>query len=559
MLITLMVQNFAIIDNLTIDFKNGLTIITGETGAGKSLIIDAIGLLLGERSSTTMIRSGFSKATVEGVFNHYSPKVAELLDLFGIEQNLEKELIIKKEIYATGKSTSRINGSFVTINQLSQITELLADIHTQEDTKKLFDTHSYLDFIESPSSKILLEAYSNAYLAYQHSLNSYEKLKQKARDVHDEIDFMRFRRDELLKADLKLMEENEIEEELQTLNNFENIYLNLTSIKERFEANNIIDTLYDTNQKLEQLTKFSLQYEGKFKKIEDIYYELEDFISDINSSISRLEFDENRLNQLNERSNFLHDLKRRYRKSIPELITYLNELDEQLIQIDQYDDLLIECHQKLKKDYEALVEVAMLLTFERKKNAKVLQESIKVTLTELHLSKVQIEIVFEKNNFKNEFYATIFKVNGVDEVNILVSFNPGEPLKELSKIASGGEMSRVMLALKTHLLTNMELSTMIFDEIDQGVSGVVAEAIANKLKMISQNTQVLAISHLPIVASAADYHLHIMKKIVNERTITCFEELSFSKRLQEIAKMIAPSSDNKNVQDLALSMIKKWQ
>ena len=174
MLITLMVQNFAIIDNLTIDFKNGLTIITGETGAGKSLIIDAIGLLLGERSSTTMIRSGFSKATVEGVFNHYSPKVAELLDLFGIEQNLENELIIKKEIYATGKSTSRINGSFVTINQLSQITELLADIHTQEDTKKLFDTHSYLDFIESSSSKILLEAYSNAYLAYQHSLNSYE-------------------------------------------------------------------------------------------------------------------------------------------------------------------------------------------------------------------------------------------------------------------------------------------------------------------------------------------------------------------------------------------------
>lgn len=557
MLTTLMVQNFAIIDNLTIDFKNGLTIITGETGAGKSLIIDAIGLLLGDRSSATMIRSGFNKATVEGIFNQYSQKVANLLDSFGIEHDND-ELIIKKEILASGKSTSRVNGSFVTINQLTQITELLADVHTQDDTKKMFDSHSYLDLIESNESKILLESYTKVYSSYQQSLKSYEKLKQKTRDILAEIDFMRFRKEELQKADLKVNEENMIEEELQTLNNFENIYLNLTSIKEQFKVNNIIDTLYYVNQNLEQLSRYSNLYEEKFKKIENIYYELEDFINDINTLINHLEFDENRLNVLNERSNYLHDLKRRYRKSIPELIEYLDELKQQINQIDQYDDLLIECHQKVKKDYDALVEVASLLTFERKKNAKICTENILQTLSELHLEKVQIEITFTKIDLKNEFYATPFKPSGIDEVNILISFNVGEPLKELAKVASGGEMSRVMLALKTHLLTNMELSTMIFDEIDQGVSGAVAEAMAKKLKLISNNTQVLAITHLPIVASASNHHIHIAKNVIDERTYTSYEELTLPKRIDAIAKMISPTIDN-NILQLASTMINRWE
>lgn len=555
MLESLTVKNFAIIDNISIDFNKGFTVITGETGAGKSLLIDAIGLLLGDRASTSMVRNGCTKAIIEGVFSNIGNKTLEILEELGLNDDLEEDLIIKKEININGKSTVRINGFIISNSELEKIAETLADIHTQNDTKKLFDPKNYLNFIDDKNSRLILKEYQESRNRFIQKYQEFEKKSNNIENFKKEFDYLKYQLEILQQANLKENELEDLEEELNTLNNYEQIFKNLSQINQLFYNNNITDNLYEILENLNKTSNLDSKFKNQVETLRNNYYDIVDLQNELTRYLEHFDFDEKRFNEANERLNYLHDLMRKYKKSIPELIAYRNELEEKISLFDDQDYLLANLEKECKELFDKTKEIAERLTLCRKENACKLTESIKKSLKDLMLDKVKLEIRFTSKLDNLKMSSSAFMKNGCDYVEMLISFNPGEPLKELSKIASGGEMSRVMLAIKTHMLSNMQLATMIFDEIDSGVSGDVALQVANKLKEISQFTQVLAITHLPIVASKATHHLFITKKVENDITSTAITELTYDERIVAIAKMISPNDFDGKSKELAISML----
>lgn len=556
MLATLSVKNYAIIDNITIDFKTGMTVLTGETGAGKSLIIDAISLLLGERASSEMVRYGEDKATIEGVFYYQSQAIEALLEEFGIEPN-DSTLIIKREIQASGKSVSRINGSIVTLNQVLEIASRLADIHTQLDTKKLFDHKNYLSFIDDYQSIALMEQYKVSLRAYRSMLREYHDLvNSKNKDI-EQAEYIKFQIQELEKAELKETEEEELLQEIKFLNNFEAIHQHMHESVELLSEQNTVNQLYLAKVALEKLSKIDSKYETYARIVEDSYYQIDDLVTTLSYDLNSLEFDPARLDDLNGRLAFLSDLKRKHKKSIVELLSYVEELKAKVHVIDHYDEVIEDKKTEVLRLYQETKGIAVELSNHRKKLAKELEARIKENLIDLQLPKTQFEIRFAQVSFQNPMDSSIFLSNGIDAINFYISLNIGEPLKELSKTASGGEMSRIMLALKTILSKNYGLSTMIFDEIDSGVSGNVAYSIANKLYEISNTTQVLCITHLPQVAAVSDQHIKISKVFVDGRTITKVLELSTEEKVLEIASMISNDAISETSIALAKELILK--
>ena len=558
MLTNLTVQNFAIIDSINLEFNNGLTVLTGETGAGKSLIIDAIGILLGGKFPLTLIRNNESKSVIEGVFESINSQTKEVLDELGIDYE-DDTLIIHREINAQGRAVIRVNGTLVTLGNLELITQNLADIHTQEETHKLFDNKNYLSFIDNKESLEILKKYQLKLKEYQIALKEYHNLIDEFEKIKEQLDYYTYQKNEIKNANLSIEEYNSIQEELDYLNNFETIYKNLTEIKQSFSDNNITNSLYDIISKLEKIIPYNPQYEDKKELVNNLYFELEDLEREINNDLHHMEFDENRLNYLNERINQINTLMKKYKKDINGLIEYANELEEKIEKIDSSEFYISQALKNVKDLYNELIKIAVDLTTIRKENAKVLTKNIKASLTDLMLDKVQLEIVFKEYEFDNYENSKIFKKAGCDEVDFLISFNIGEKPQSLSKVASGGEMSRVMLAIKAHILTKLNLATMIFDEIDTGISGIVASKVATKLKEISKTTQVLSITHLPIVACFADNHLLIKKEVNDDRTRTIVKELSDEERINEIALMISPDDKSQKSIELAKMMLENSQ
>ena len=553
MLSSLMVKNFAIIDNINIDFSNGFTAITGETGAGKSLLIDAIGLLLGDRASSTMVRNGESKAIVEGVFTDLSSNTIDLLKEYEIFE--DEDLIIRKEIYSTGKSTTRINGYAVSVNQLDEIAKTIADIHTQNDTKKLFEPKNYLSFIDNKESIEILKLYQNERYEFINSFKNYKNIKDDIDNYQKDRDYLQYQYEVLVNANLKEDELETLEEEYNLLNNFELIFKNLQVIKNAFEENNISSTIYSISNNIEKISNFDPKYKSILEIVRNSYYDLNDVESEISQSLNKLEFDDNYFREITERINFLKDLQYKYKKNIKELILYREELDKKLNLLVDDKVLIEDAYKDVLKHYNKTLEFAKKLTNIRIKNSKSLVNDIKQSLKDLMLEKVNIEITFNES-ITSEIAQNVFPKNGLDNIDILISFNPGEAMKDLSKVASGGEMSRVMLAIKTHLMKNLGLATMIFDEIDSGISGEVAYQVAKKLQDISKHTQVFSITHLPIVASIADCHLFISKKVENNRTITEVNELNENERIEVLAKMISPNDISGKNLEIAKDMLK---
>lgn len=557
MLSNLRVQNFAIIDNINIEFSNGFTVLTGETGAGKSLIIDAIGLLFGDRSSTSVVRNGETKAVVEGVFEKLSENTVKVLEEIGVELLDDDMLIIKREINASGKSIIRVNGEIVTLTQLEKLALTLGDIHTQDDTKKLFLPENYKSFIDNNESLEILSKYRDLRLIYLQNLKKYKGLVNSQKEIDTNSEFWAYQYNELEKADLKIGELDDLEQELNFLNNYENIFKLLLEIKETLSDNDVSGSLYNVLGSLEKLKKVNDKYNKQYELLNDAYYNIEDLESSIKDDFNHLEFDEERLNIINERISYLNGLMRKYHLDIIGLIKMKEDLKEKINNVDNIDILIEDAKKDVQRSYENLSLVARTLTQVRTTNANHLISNIKNTLKDLLLDKVQIEIKFFEYQLDDCFNSSIFLEDGCDEIDILVSFNIGESLKPLSKVASGGEMSRVMLALKVNMLNNLHLSTMIFDEIDSGVSGEAAAGVASKMKEISKFTQVLSITHLPIVASYADNQMLISKDVVNDRTVTNINLLSYDERVDVIAKMLSPNDTTNKSKELAMSLLNK--
>ena len=555
MLTNLHVQNFAIIDKIDIDFKSGLTVLTGETGAGKSLIIDAIGLLIGAKASHSLVRNGASKATIEGVFDNVNDSIKDFLT--DLEIDSDEELIIRRDIYTTGKSTFRINGITVTLAQIELLSENLLDIHVQNDTLRLFNPKNYLSFIDDEEITKSLVEYKDAHNNYLGILNEYKKLLKSMDENDQNLDYIKFQLNEINQANLIIGEEDELLEELKVLNNFESIFQNLQIIKTLLNENNLSDNLYEVLDGLKKLKLIKPSYLQFYNDIESAYYSIEELNSFIKTELGNLEFDEDRLNEINDRLNVINKLKRKYKLDVEGILKLKEDLEKQIDSVDNFEFFEKELNTKLNIAYNNLKDISIKLSNLRRKNAELLKNNILVTLKELMLEKVKLEFVFNDVNYDNCLNSSIFQKNGVDNCDILISFNLGEELKPLSKVASGGDMSRIMLALKAHLFKNKNLSTVIFDEIDTGMSGAVAEGVAQKLKEMSKNLQVFSITHLPIVASCADNHLFVNKSFVDDSTVTNVVELSFDERVNVLAEMISPNDLSGKAKEVAKLMLLK--
>ena len=555
MLRNLHVQNFAIIDQIDIDFKNGLTVLTGETGAGKSLIIDAINLLTGGKTSPNVVRNGAVKAVIEGVFDNFSTDTAKFLNDLEIEN--DDELIIRRDIYATGKTTYRVNGITVTASQIELLCENLVDIHVQNDTLRLFNPKNYLSFIDDNDSLNIIANYQECYKRYLEILKEYKELIKNKDQSDQNLDYIKFQLNEIEQANLKIGEEDELLKELKVLDNYENIFQAFQNIKLILNNDNISENLYEIMDNLKKLKLIKPSYLEYYSNIENAYYILEELNNTIKSDMENLEYDEDRVNEINDRLSTISRLKRKYRLDVDGILTLKEELIKQIDNVDNFDFFEKELNIKLQNAYNNLKEVSIKLTNKRLDNANNLKNNILSTLKDLMLNKVRLEFVFNEVEYNDFLNSSIFTKNGVDTCDILISFNMGETLKPLSKVASGGEMSRVMLALKTHLFKNKQLSTVIFDEIDTGMSGAVAEGVAKKLKLMSSSMQVFSITHLPIVASIADNHLFVKKSIIDDKTSTDVVELSFNERVNEIAEMIAPNDTTGKAKEVAALMLNK--
>ena len=547
MLQRLIVKNFAIIENIEIEFKDKMTVLSGETGAGKSLIIDAIGLLFGKRASVDLIRYKETKATITGIFTN-TKEIKEYLKDKDLNLGDGESLIISRDLYLNSSSVAKVNSDVVSINILAELGELIGDIHNQFDSQALTHPKNYLNFLADDGIKDKLSNYKVLLNEYKQTKKEYDALVKENEENTKQIDFIKYQLKELKAAHLTLTEEEDLKNQENYLKNYEVISTAFEEIKELLEDRGSLDNIASTFSRLSVL-KINPEAEELIEKIKSSYYELEASYDELKKMNRLLEYDPEALEQINERLSVYSSLKRKYKLNTEGLINLEGELADKVSKIDTYDLDLKEIKAKLDKSYSNAYKEAETISKLRKEKAVNFEKEITANLRDLELIKTNFKIEFTKLNELSD--------NGFDKVDFLVSFNEGEPLKSLSKVASGGELSRFMLALKVMINEKMNYQTMIFDEIDSGVSGKTAYAIANKLKQIANFSQVLSVTHLPQVAAIADSHLFISKEVLDGRTITKLKHLENEERVIEIAKMISNGIVTDASYNLALELLKK--
>jgi DNA repair protein RecN (Recombination protein N) len=548
MLVSLLVKNFAIIDNINIEFADNMTVLTGETGAGKSLIIDAIGLLFANRASAELVRHGETKAVIEGVFTRLNPKLVNILQEKEIEISTDDVLTIKREIYDSGKSTCRINEYSVSLATLSEISEYIGDIHTQFDTQKLTNPKNYLSFIDDEQVSLWLLTYNEELKKYQQIVKEYNRLLTQEAEGKEKLSFYHYQIDEIAKAAISVTEEQELHERANILNNYETIVTNINQFRDLYEQNNLLDCIYQSLSLLNKVEKFDKKYMNYRNRIEDSYYNLNDVVSEILADFKKDDIDLHELEEINTRLGLYSDLKRKYKMNTAEIVAYYQKISEEIEQIENFDVILADLKQQRDDSYHKTLSWGRKISEHRQQLADNFVDKIKFTLKDLQLKDVQFEVRFMQEKLE-------LKKDDIDTIDFMISFNKGEPVKSLAKTASGGELSRFMLALKTLVSHKLELQTLIFDEIDNGVSGEIAFSIASKIKEISLNAQVLCVTHLPQVAAIADHHLKISKKVSNNRTVTNIENLTYPERVDEIAMMISNGQITTASKNLAIELL----
>ena len=556
MLLKLSVKNFAIIEDLTVEFKSGMTVLSGQTGAGKSLIIDSISLLLGQRGDNDMIRYGADKAYIEGVFTYDNPVIDKILSDYNLP--VCENITIYREISKT-KAQVKVNGVNVTLLMLKNITNHLADVHVQHDTFRLFNKDTYISFIDPKNDEKFDKLYNDyqiKLLAYNEALKKYDHILKSSKESKDKLDYLEFTYKELSELDLVLNEDEILEEKIAKLSNFDKIFNNLKEAISNMENEYFsLDNIYNSLDAVNKISSYDKEYEETAKKIDEAYYNLDDSLRDLKRYLKYLDFDSDELDMLNERHALIENMKFKYKKSVNDLISYQEQVKLELDMINNYDEVLNKSYVKLTDEYKKLVSSSKLLTEFRKNRSNDISKQIESLCKDLELPHTKFSVVFEDVQFENPLDKHIFLEHGVDVCEFMISTNLGEPLKPLSKVASGGEMSRIMLAFKTFFAKESHMSLQVFDEIDSGVSGYVASQIAKKMKEISSFCQVLAITHLPQVAAISDNHYNIYKEERDGRTFTNIELLSSDDRVLAIAKMLSGEKISKFALDAAKELL----
>ena len=521
MISTLHIRNIGIIEDLSIDFNNGLNVLTGETGAGKTLIIDSLQIISGGRFSKDMIRKGENQSFVELCM--YEPKN---------ENAIDGNIIVSREINLNGKNLCKINGRMVTVNELKDFMSKFIEIHGQNDNQNLLDIkehQKYLDGFIGNKIEELKNEYSNYYTRYNEINKELKENYGDDKERQRKIDLLKYQINEIEVANLKESEEGELEEKRKIIMNSEKIANSLTEADMAL-GENTIDLLSTSIRALEKIEQIDKKYEQTANNLKSVYYELQEISKDISGYRKDTYFDEQERNQIEERLDLIYDLKRKYGNSIAEILQYNEEIKQEIDKIENLEERNNELKNEKNKVEQKMTEIALKIHNLRKENAKELSSQINKNLQDLEMKNAKINI--HVDYIEDEFYST-----GKDKIEIYISTNLGEDEKELSKIASGGEMSRVMLSIKTVLANTDKMPVLVFDEIDTGISGKAANKVAEKLSRISKNHQVLCISHLPNIAARADYNYFISKNVKNERTNTNIKLLNENEVINEIARI----------------------
>lgn len=552
MLLEISIKNFAIIEEISLNFEKGMTVLTGETGAGKSIIIDAMNMMLGSRATTDVIRHGAPKAEIEGLFAVESNR--HLTALFE-EQGLEwtDELIIRREILQNGRSVSRINGQMVNLSVLKAVGQHLVDIHGQHDQEELMRPQLHITMLDEFGDA----AFFQTKAAYRQTFEDYKRLRKQVVELqHNQqenkarIEMLEFQIAEIEAAALEVEEDVRLEQERQRLLNHKMIADTLTNAYTMLDAEEFssLANVRSAMNDLESIEEYDPSYKELSSQLSETFYALEDITKRLEDVVDGLEFDGNRLMQVESRLDLIHSITRKYGGQVKDVLEYLAQITKEYSLLTGSDLSSEELEKELKRLEKNLVSLAQDLSDQRHALAQALENEIQQELADLYMDKARFQVRFSKAKFNRE---------GNEAVEFYISTNPGEDFKPLVKVASGGELSRLMLAIKSAFSRKEGKTSIVFDEVDTGVSGRVAQAIAAKIHKIGQNGQVLAISHLPQVIAAADYQFYIEKISDAHSTVSTVRLLNREERIEEIAKMLAGEDLTEAARQQAEQLLKR--
>ena len=535
MLLKLHIENFVTIEDVTINFFDGLSIITGETGAGKSLMIDSLSLLLGERANLDMIRQGKDKAIIEASFKENNPYLRVFLNKLGV---FDTDIITIRRTISDTKSSAKINDTNVSISDLKIVGSFLADIHEQFEVTKIFDEENYLDMVDG-FKRDLIDEYLNRYRSSLVELNEqkkiYEDLLSKQSDVEKNREYLEDELKELESYPLHEHYQEELENKISLLLNYDKIYELVEKTKE-LSNGNALDDLYEIKENVSKLSEYQNEYLDDASRLNDLYIELDDLIRETKRKFSDIDYNPNELENLENELSDLKQLKKKYKLDELGLLARIDELKKLLMNKEDFAILIEDEFKKYDSLFKKTYEIASDISKIRQETAKMVEKEMINHLANLGLDS-KFEIVINVTPLSEDI--SIFKEKGIDSVSFFIETNKGEGLKSLGKVVSGGEASRIMLALKIIYLKSKKINTIIFDEVDSGISGKIANLVAKKLYELSLDSQVIAISHLPQVARNAKTHYKISKITKDNRTLTKIKELNFDERIEEIAGLIS--------------------
>ena len=522
MISTLHIKNIGIIDDLVVNLNSGLNILTGETGAGKTLIIDSLQIATGGRFSKDMIRRGEECSFVE--LSLYLPEN---------DNSIDGNIIVSREIHSNGRNSCKVNGRLVTVNELKSFMKNLIDIHGQMDNQSILDQTmhiKYLDDFIGKKIKTIKDEYLEYYKEYCNVKSEIKSNFGDEKEKQRKLDLLRYQVNEIESASLKMGEDVGVENIRERMINSEKIRENLNEVNSEI-GDTTIDSVSNAIRALEKVEIIDNKYSETLNTLKGVYYDLQELSRDVKAFQDEMDFDEAEKQKIEERYDLIHDLKRKYGNTIEEILKYKEEISKEIEKIENSEEYIADLKKKLNKIIEKMKNLSDQINKIRREYAIELEKNINKELFELEMPNAKFKISIKKNDEE------IFWENGQDQVEFLISTNVGEEEKELIKIASGGEMSRIMLAIKNVLANVDEVPVMIFDEIDTGISGKAAKSVGEKLKQISKTHQVICITHQANIAAKGDYNYYISKRIDNGRTLTNIKQLNEEETIKEIARI----------------------
>ena len=549
MLLELNIENFAIIENMKIEFESGLNVLTGETGSGKSIIIDSLGLVLGQRANKDIIKKGKDRAFIEAVFSSYDEETKDLLLEYGIDSG--DLVVVSKEIREKGPSITRVNNRTVTSQILSKISSHLIDIFAQHESISLMDNKNQLKLIDDFSGngqRQLLDDLKELVQEINSLKNEYNEKSNMEQNKDREIDLLEYQIKEIEDAGLSDYDDEELYEDFNALNNMTDTLIKLSEAKslinEGYETSSLEDILDKVIANIVDVTSYNKDLKEVEENLEDIRFRISDIAKDLDRYINSSEIDEERLQFLKERIDLVNNLKLKYGNNVKAITIFFDEISERLRFLQNFEDNLNKLLKKIKeKEKEALI-LAEKISQNRKKTARILEKKVEEEINKLNIKDAKFKIDIKEKDLS---------FDGIDKIEFLIAPNLGQDLMPMAKVASGGEMSRIMLGFKSIIAEKDNIPTLVFDEIDTGISGKTAQIVGNKIKEVSKDRQVIVISHLPQIVALADTHFAIKKDVVNNSTISTIDKLSYDERVNEVARLIG----GMNISEIAIETAKE--